>query len=395
VNASGPRVCVFEVSGTVSMGGDLSVKNPNITIAGQTAPSPGIMLKGGALRVATSNVLVQHLRVRPGDGPGGEGPSNRDALKIETPVTSPIRNIVIDHCSFSWAIDETATLWLNWDQVSLLNNIFAEPLNDSLHPKGPHGYGVLFGPHDGHVSFVGNLLAHISDRNPLSRATNMVMVNNVIYNRGYKDVDLQSEGLSTQNSVVGNVFIRGGNYANSVKPVAVHTQGNTFALPTSSRVYLSDNAAVEATKEPLSVASPVGNQIPLTPYLASTPPAWPAGLTTLPTEGDVALNDVLKSAGARPADRDSVDRRVVQDVRDRTGQIINCVSADGTPRCSKNAGGWPVMAENRRALTLPSDPNAVTASGYTKLELWLHEMSAEVEGRTTRVPVAPVLADER
>lgn len=82
VNASGPRVCIFEVSGTIRMGGDLSIKNPNITIAGQTAPSPGILLRGGALRISTSDVLVQHLRVRPGDDPEGQNPENRDALKV-------------------------------------------------------------------------------------------------------------------------------------------------------------------------------------------------------------------------------------------------------------------------------------------------------------------------
>src|SRR5690606_31741653 len=101
VNASGPRVCVFEVSGTIRMAGDLTIRNPKITIAGQTAPSPGIMLRGGGLHIATSDVLVQHLRVRPGDDPEGHTPENRDALKISNPEL--ITNIVVDHCSFSWA----------------------------------------------------------------------------------------------------------------------------------------------------------------------------------------------------------------------------------------------------------------------------------------------------
>src|SRR5690606_35414918 len=123
VNASGPRVCVFEVSGTIRMSGDLVLRNPNITIAGQTAPLPGIMLRGGGLFVRTSNVLVQHLRVRPGDDPGGEPPVNRDGLKISGPADAPISNIVIDHCSFSWSIDEVASAWQNWNNVSLTNNI--------------------------------------------------------------------------------------------------------------------------------------------------------------------------------------------------------------------------------------------------------------------------------
>ncbi len=100
------------------------------------------------------------------------------------------------------------------------------------------------------------------------------------------------------------------------------------------------------------------------------------------------LNKVLNFAGARPADRDSVDRRVVQSVRDRTGHIINCVSANGTARCNMNAGGWPTLAQNRRTLTLPSNPNTMTASGYTKLEVWLQQKAAEVEGR----PLPPEVA---
>src|SRR5690606_36956468 len=143
-DGKGPRVCVFEVSGTIRLSRDLILRNPNITIAGQTAPSPGIMFRGGGLLIKTSDVLVQHLRFRPGDDPGGVPPENRDALKIES--DSPISNIVIDHCSFAWAIDETASLWSGWNNVVLTNNIFAEALNDSLHPKGAHGYGVLLGP---------------------------------------------------------------------------------------------------------------------------------------------------------------------------------------------------------------------------------------------------------
>lgn len=391
VDASGPRVCIFEVSGTIRLGGDLTIRNPNLTIAGQTAPSPGILLRGAAVRIITSDVLVQHLRVRPGDDPSGPNPENRDALKIENSV--PIKNIVVDHCSFAWAIDETASLWSGYDNVTLSNNIFAEALNDSLHPKGRHGYGVLFGPQNGKVTFVGNLLAHTNDRNPLSRAAQLVMVNNVVYNRGYRDVDLQSEdGISTKNTIIGNVFIRGSDHANSVKPVAVHTEGNAFALPSASRIYLADNSAAGATDDPTSLVSTIGDSVPLTPYMSKTPPAWPAGLTRLPTSQDAVLERVLKYSGARPADRDPVDARIVRQVRDGTGRIINCVAPNGTARCEKNAGGWPKLAENHRALTLPANPNEVTESGYTRLEVWLHEMAAEVEGRSPKPPVAPVLA---
>ena len=100
----------------------------------------------------------------------------------------------------------------------------------------------------------------------------------------------------------------------------------------------------------------------------------------LSTASNVMYDSVLKNAGARPADRDSADKRVVSDVKNRVGQIINCVTADGTVRCSKNAGGWPVYAVNQRALTLPANQATVTSSGYTNLEVWLQQMDKSLSG---------------
>lgn len=101
-------------------------------------------------------------------------------------------------------------------------------------------------------------------------------------------------------------------------------------------------------------------------------------------------DQVLKNAGARPSDRDSVDKRVVLSVRARTGGIINCVAADGTTRCSKNAGGWPTLARNARKLTLPANPNSVASNGYTNLENWLHAMDLTLQGVASKdSPIAP------
>ena len=91
--ASGPRVCVFEVAGTINLTSELKVKNPYITIAGQTAPSPGITLRGAGLRITTHDVLVQHIRIRVGDNPNGPNPENRDGLGING--QSGVYNIVV------------------------------------------------------------------------------------------------------------------------------------------------------------------------------------------------------------------------------------------------------------------------------------------------------------
>ena len=134
IDATGPRTCIFEVSGAIVLTDDMTIRNGTLTIAGQTAPSPGIMIRGGAFKIHASDVLIQHLRFRVGDSTTGPSPANRDALKIEGTDDAPVKNIVIDHCTFSWSIDEIASVWGAHDNITFSNNIFAEPLNDSIHP---------------------------------------------------------------------------------------------------------------------------------------------------------------------------------------------------------------------------------------------------------------------
>ena len=390
IEARGPRVCVFEVSGTIRLTRDLVVHNAFLTIAGQTAPSPGINLRGAGMRIETNDVLVQHIRVRVGDDLIGPDPENRDGLTITGNATKWARNVVLDHCSFAWGVDETVTAWAYYDDITYLNSIFAEPLRESIHPNpgvpgSPgQGFGLLFGSNDGRASVIGNLLAHIVERNPASLTTEMVFVNNVVYNRANMDVDLQTlNGRVTRNAIVGNVFIRGADYTRTMKPVNVRTGDTKLGLVPGSRIYVKDNQSQETSGDPWSVVSFEGKPYPSrTAFEVSSAPArtWPLGLHPLPTANNKVYDHVLRNAGARPMDRDSVDLRVVQSVRSRTGRIINCVSPNGTTRCARNAGGWPTLPVNRRTLTLPADPNTIDASGYTNLEKWLHRMAAEVEG---------------
>jgi hypothetical protein len=382
-----PRTCVFEVSGVIRLTSDLIIRNGQIRIAGQTAPSPGIMLRGAALLITASDVLVQHIRVRTGDDPIGPNPDNRDSLKITGAATKPVRNVVIDHCSFSWALDEIASTWGPHDNVTLTNNIFAEALDDSLHPQYdgtgtmPHGYGVLFGPADNSsITFVGNLMAHIVERNPLSRATELVMVNNLVYNRAHMDVDLQGQdGRISKTSVVGNEFLRGPSFNRDSKPILVRT-GGTYSVVSGSRVYVHDNRAPDSGSSYSQLVELAEGDVIPNLMTQTSVPVWNTGLVARDTAASAVYSSVLATAGARPNDRDSVDKRVVLDVRQRTGQIINCVSPNGTARCSKNAGGWPVYAQNHRTLTLPSNHSAIASNGYSNLENWLNSMDRAMNG---------------
>jgi hypothetical protein len=112
----------------------------------------------------------------------------------------------------------------------------------------------------------------------------------------------------------------------------------------------------------------------------STVPVWNTGLVALKTTDNAVYSHVLGYAGARPTDRDSVDKRIVLNVRQRSGKIINCVSPNGSTRCSKNAGGWPTYAQNRRTLTLPSNQASIASNGYSNLENWLNSMDRSING---------------
>lgn len=385
IDATGARTCVFEVSGAIRITSDLTIRNGQLRIAGQTAPSPGIMIRGAALKITASDVLVQHIRVRAGDDSNGPDPDNRDALKIQGTDDKPVRNVVIDHCSFSWSIDEIASTWGNHDNITFTNNIFAEPLHESLHPQYdgsgtmPHGYGVLFGPSaNSSITFVGNLLAHIVERNPLSRAAELVMVNNLVYDRGTMDLDVQSEDRRVvKGSVVGNVFLKGASYSRPTKPIFVHTKGE-FMLGSGSRIYVHDNRDDNGTTAYSALVTLTGGDVISNLMTQTSAPVWNSGLVAMKSADSAVYRDVLDNAGARPKDRDSVDKRIVLDVRKRTGGVINCVSSNGSTRCKKNAGGWPSYAQNRRTLTLPANQASIASNGYSNLENWLNSLDRSI-----------------
>jgi hypothetical protein len=395
-DTSGPRICIFEVSGTIRLTTDLMIRYGNLTIAGQTAPSPGIMIRGAGIRVQANDILIQHIRVRPGDDSNGPDPDNRDAVMIQGSDTRQVKNVVIDHCSFSWAIDETLSVWGWHDNITLSNNIFSEPLNESLHmsddgeTREKHGFGVLLGSSKsgGRVTMYGNLMAHIVERNPLARSRELVFVNNMVYDRGTMDYDGQTDyDRVTKSSVVGNVFLRGKSYSRTTKPIYLRTAGSA-ELISGSRVYVSDNYAPEWGTGTALVSQTGGTLSGL--LSTSTAPVWNTGLTVRKTASNGVYNRVLGYAGARPTDRDSVDKRIITHVKDRTGGIINCVASNGSTRCNKNAGGWPTISQNRRTLTLPSNYNSTASNGYTNLENWLHSMDLTLQGVTSSTsPTSP------
>ncbi|HEX8154227.1 MAG TPA: right-handed parallel beta-helix repeat-containing protein [Thermoanaerobaculia bacterium] len=356
-----PRLIVFEVGGIIDLQGrTLTVRSPYVTIAGQTAPDPGITLIRGGLVVETHDAIVQHLAVRPGDrrhDPAKEWAP--DALGVRRAEHGPVHDVVFEHCSATWAVDENLSTSgpadvdagadpdITAHDVTIRNCLIAEALSNATHPKGEHSKGTLV--HDGvrNVLITGSLYAHNRERNPrLKGGATALLAENVMYDWGSACVGMGAKGndkvlAPAEAILVGNVAIAGADTRKN--PVFVR------GLDPGAKAYLQDNVAVSATGTPLPLQDESIVALPFAPVAAVD--AW------------ASYARVLRLAGSRPARRDPIDARIVQSVLDRTGRIIDS---------QEQVGGYPVRASTTRSLTVPQDVTARRA--------WLAKLAAEVTG---------------
>jgi hypothetical protein len=355
----GPRIVVFEVGGIIDLDKErLDLREPFVTIAGQTAPSPGITLIRGGLRVFTHDVKVEHVRFRMGDA-GDTAPSG---FEPDVATDGPnAYDVVFDHVSVAWGVDENLSVsgprldgpLATSRNVTISNSIIAEGLNASVHEKGAHSMGTLVHDHCTNVAVVGNLYAHNDERNPWFKGyATGVIVNNVVYNPGTwairlgpVDSEWASAGVVPEGprlSIVGNVLRHGANTPATLPFVGSNSRGSA---------YLDDNVAVDRAGAPATVAS-------ATVATLDERPAWPEGLVALPS--GAVVESVLARAGARPKDRDAVDTRIVADFRAGTGSIVD--SQD-------DVGGYPSVTPTSRALDVPTE----------NVDAWLEAFSADLE----------------
>lgn len=438
LEAAGPRVCVFEVAGVLRAHDTLRIRSPYVTVAGQTAPAPGFIIRGANISVETSDVLIQHLHLRVGDDPrpsccGSKScsstvicsvdPASRDGITLYNPSSTPIRNIVIDHVSISWALDEGFSINAGdggVESVTLSNSIISSGLDMSIHPEASnttdpgHSKGILIGGRRvNKLSLHHSLLAHNADRNvrvAVHDELSMEYLNNVIYNWGRgKGVGRTIEGARPSTAttprhlidIVGTTYQPGidtfcpettyqpsicQSLAGGVDTEAMRKKmhyilrvgsGVSSGLQPNSRYFLRDNLGPTSTgTDSWDVVDPrffhSGTSTLIYPSVRAEA-SVASSMSVAVHARDAAYSKVLLTAGARPWERDTVDRKVVNDVILGTGTIVNCVAPDGSERCKKNAGGWPYYRAAVRVLTLPSNPHADDdRDGYTNLEEWLH-----------------------
>jgi pectate lyase len=311
----GRRVVLFRVGGTIRLSSPIRIKYPYITVRGGTAPSPGITVRGDGISVVTHDVILHHLRLRPGDRT--ENPSETDALTING-AGKPVYNVVVDHLSMVWGPDIGGLAILgDVSHVTIQNSIMGEGLYLSAHPEGTRAHGghstaanvtpmQSGGAAPRNLTFWHNLFTTSDERMPRLQAARCVdVVNNVMFNWGTK----AAAGNPRSLNLVGNWFRRG---PRTERREIWHSQTSGVA-PTLFRdsIYQAGNAA-----DGFAFRRGGAPRV-----FAAT--ARCGGLSVRRQPASEARAAVMAGAGAVLPVRDSVDRRVIANVRNRVGRYFN------------------------------------------------------------------------
>jgi len=340
---NGPRTIIFDVSGTIALNDKLKVKDPNLTIAGQTAPGDGITLAGGGLYIDASNVIVRYIRCRLGDQSGGDD----DAVSINGGS-----NIIIDHVTASWSVDETFSCQSgDVDSLTVQWCMITESLRYSHHAKGAHGFGGIIGSL--RQSFHHNLYAHHSSRSPKVSGRRHCVVdfrNNVIYNWGYNNCydgtksylnwanNYYKAGLGTSSNVRDRIFNLSDNPVDSSNDG--WEESNTYITSLYAEGNFVDGYPA-VTADNWSGGIDFDNGATEAKNRAHTPFDFPA-ITEQTAEEAYPL--VLESAGASIT-RDVIDERIVNEVISGTATYSGSISgAPGLIDSQNDVGGWPELS---------------------------------------------------
>jgi pectate lyase len=349
VLTKGPRIIVFEVGGVIDLAAQtLRIEEPDLTIAGQTAPSPGITLIRGGIDIATSNVIIRHIRIRAGEA----GKPKMSGGDFDSISTIGARNIIVDHCSLTWGTDEnlsasgprfTGTTPAQWRagtsrQITYSNNLIAESLSNSTHAKGEHSKGSLIHDNVSDILIYRNIYAHNAERNPQFKGgVRGAIVNNLIYNPRWRAIHYnlmanEWAGQAFENgrmTVIGNALRGGHDTAEGLAMVMLGGHGDLD-------LFMRDNIAQDAYGSPLPQTGRYTSGVAAF-RTAPRPLDLPSGLPILPARD--LERTLLTTIGARPWDRDSHDVRILADVAEGRGKIIDS---------ENEVGGYPVQRETRR-----------------------------------------------
>jgi len=366
-STAGPRVVVFDVGGVIV--GDVVITEPFITIAGQTAPSPGITINGMLStayqrRDLAHDVIVRYLRVRARPGGGDQG----DAIQF-----SVVDNAILDHISCSWAEDETIDIYTRATNVTI-QWCTIEESSTRGHPKGRHNYGLISGADSYNISLHHNLFAHHARRNPAIGSGPADFRNNVVYDfrDGWShEGNYKNPGFN----IIGNYYKRGPSDPDIFPfcfedKVPYYLRGNYI-----EGVGIVDDPWAEAAKlDGLRYYADKGVKLDHEVEVAP--------VSTGPAEQSYA--SVLAAAGCFP--RDAVSRRTVEEVKNGTGSWGRHEPKDlmeglpaGRPLKDTDRDGMPDEWEKAHGLDPSKDDSAkVMDGGYTAIEVYINELAARM-----------------
>jgi len=394
IENSSTRTIVFRVSGTIYLKSTLNINYGNVTIAGQTAPGDGITLAGYNFRVKANNVIIRYIRVRLGD---------KELQEADAFTCTGQSNIIIDHCSFSWSVDEAASAYSN-QNFTMQWCIISESLYNSIHSKGAHGYGGIWG--GSRASFHHNLFAHHTSRNPRFNGARynsgswqeiVDYRNNVIYNWGFNSAyggePSEIDGIKASINMVGNYYKAGpATSTGSIRYriVSPDPQGTEYSYWYIDSNYVDGypNATQDNwTYGVQNVTAAIKEQI------KSTSP-FPFDITTHHT-AEEAYAAVLLNAGATLPRRDTIDRRIIYEVENGVAFYGGSYGAGkGIIDSQEDVGGWPKLfsapatadrdhdgmpdqweTDNGLDPDNPADRNGDNdGNGYTNLEEYLNSI---------------------
>ncbi len=387
IDASGPRTVIFEVSGTINLVGSLKINNPYITIAGQTAPGDGICLANSGFTIAASHVIIKHLRFRLGDNGhsiNGNNYPDADTITIN-PNGGTISDIIVDHCSVSWSIDEALSMFNDGgttSNVTWSNLIVSHPLSESHHSKGEHSKSVLFNYNSRKVSFIKNYVTGGKERHVrMNEGVTAEIHNNIFY--GFHDASAINVGVKLD--AENNAWYESG-YELAAYSNAILKQIGTGYTTESYNYTAADNRLHHSGNVTNSTYPP--NQ--LTPAIAS---GWTnnstrgldSGYNTLSI--NAAEAHIIENAGATLPRRDSYDTKLISDYQNNVPAFLidTQLEVGGYPVLNSEAAptdtdndGMPDAWETERGLNPnnPDDRNVVNTNGYTNLEFYINNIDA-------------------
>lgn len=400
VEAEGARTIVFRISGNIDLKSDLRITNPNITIAGQTAPGDGICIKRYPLVISADHVIIRYIRVRFGDESGQDS----DAISSRY-----VNNLILDHVSASWSIDETMSIY-HCENITVQWCIISESMFGSNHTKGSHGFGGIWGSNYG--TYHHNLIAHHGSRNPrmASGAGHTDFRNNVIYNWGYNSCyggENQQQGNDkftfSKLNIVGNYYKPGpatepGEVSHRIASPSMRKETSDFGKWYVAKNVIEGNIEVTENNWNGGV-QPKGGEVNIQ-FVRSEEP-WPSMPINQQTANE-AFVTVLEKAGAVLPKRDLVDTRIIKEAKEgyatyegssykQAKLVADTSKKTGIIDTQLDVGGWPELKStpaptdtdhdgmsddweisNKLDKENPDDRNKVDSDGFTMLEKYLN-----------------------